>query len=81
MVRQSRDVGMAILGPHGMLTGSQSASAGRIQELFLMSPAPSIYGGTDQIQRNVIGERVLGLPREPQADRDNPFVTHRGDTA
>jgi alkylation response protein AidB-like acyl-CoA dehydrogenase len=73
MVRQSRDLGMAILGAHGTLTGSESVSSGRIQELFLMSPAPSIYGGTDQIQRNVIGERVLGLPREPQPDRGLPF--------
>ena len=39
----------------------------------MFSPAPSIDGGADQVQRHIIGERALGLPREPGPTKDTPF--------
>ncbi|HEY1118856.1 MAG TPA: acyl-CoA dehydrogenase family protein [Acidimicrobiales bacterium] len=74
MVRQLRDVGLEALGPHGQLMGEDTPLGGMLQQLALFSPAISIAGGSDQIQRNIIGERVLGLPGEPRVDKDVPFA-------
>jgi len=65
LLHQTRHVAGLILGPDAALVGEEAATGGLLQELTLFSPAPSIYGGTDEIQRNVIGERGLGLPKEP----------------
>jgi len=46
---------------------------GSWQHQFLTAPSLHIAGGTDEIQKNVVAERVLGLPREPRVDRDVPF--------
>jgi alkylation response protein AidB-like acyl-CoA dehydrogenase len=85
IVRLTRDLGLRIIGAGGMLHAYDEESRQRlveatgkplntmVTELALLSPAPSIYGGTDQIQRNIIGERVLGLPKEPGVDRATPF--------
>ena len=73
LVRRSREVGNLVNGADGMLDRTSSSSGGVVQETTLFSPAPSIYGGTDQVQKNIIGERVLGLPKEPGPDRSTPF--------
>jgi acyl-CoA dehydrogenase len=57
-----------IIGPDFALDPS-----GDMQTLFLTAPSISIRGGTDEIQRNIVGERVLGLPEEPRVDRTLPF--------
>jgi len=62
-----------ILGAESMLDGPDHADAGSVNRAALTAYVNSIGGGTDQIQRNILGERVLGLPREPQVDRDIPF--------
>jgi len=74
LFRQFREVGIDVIGADAMLTGADDKSSGGIvPEIAMFSPGPSIYGGTDQIQRNIIGERVLGLPKEPGYDKTTPY--------
>jgi acyl-CoA dehydrogenase len=67
-----RDLGelaMDVLGPEATLRTATlpdgSPDYSRLQRLFLFSRSDTIYAGTNQIQRNIIGERALGLPKEP----------------
>lgn len=62
-----------ILGAEALLAGSDNPEADDVNFLSLNAYFTSIGGGTDQIQRNIIGERVLGLAKEPEVDRDIPF--------
>jgi alkylation response protein AidB-like acyl-CoA dehydrogenase len=85
IVRLQRDLGLSILGPLGMLHGYTEEQRKSIEDITgekllagvteaaLYAQAPPIYGGTDQIQKNIIGERVLGLAKEPGNDAKVPF--------
>jgi alkylation response protein AidB-like acyl-CoA dehydrogenase len=85
IVRQSRDVGLDIVGAYGTLHAYTSEDRAALDaavdapglagvtEAALFAQGPPIYGGTDQVQRNIIGERVLGLPKEPGFDKNTPF--------
>ncbi|MCU1366438.1 MAG: acyl-CoA dehydrogenase [Ilumatobacteraceae bacterium] len=72
-LRRAREIGNHIIGAQGMLWGSDTLSNGSVQEMTVFSPGPAIYGGTDQIQKNIVSERGLGLPKEPGDFRTTPY--------
>ncbi|HNJ96706.1 MAG TPA: acyl-CoA dehydrogenase family protein [Ilumatobacteraceae bacterium] len=81
IMRASRDLGLKIAGANGMLHGYTADARAvvteatglpvlpHVTELALFAQGPPIYGGTDQVQRNILGERALGLPKEPNEDK------------
>ena len=74
IMKLSSEIGVDTLGAHGLLAGPDAPGEGGFAAAFLFAPASSIYGGTDQIQRNIAGERSLGLPREPLPHKGEPFA-------
>ncbi|MEI6700170.1 MAG: acyl-CoA dehydrogenase family protein [Actinomycetota bacterium] len=84
ILRLARDTGFSLLGPAGTVFAYKSDEreageefggpfASSIISLGLFAQGPQIYGGTDEIQHNIIGERVLGLSKEPNNDKVTPF--------
>jgi alkylation response protein AidB-like acyl-CoA dehydrogenase len=75
---QTTSLAVELEGAHGMMWGHSAVDDGLWQQTFCGQYAVRIGGGTDEIQGNVIGERALGLPREPALDRDLPWRETRG---
>ena len=69
------ELAMAVLGARSMVARGAPYDLDDWQRLFLFSRADTIYGGSDEIQRNIIAERALGLPRRPARDPACPGVT------
>jgi len=72
IARHASRVHTMIAGSDAMLTGDSSPMEGVIAEILVSVPAVSIAGGTDEIQKNIIAERVLNMPKETRFDT-GPF--------
>jgi alkylation response protein AidB-like acyl-CoA dehydrogenase len=73
IVKTAARLGADILGADAMLAAPDGVEGGRFSAAMVFSPASSIYGGTDEIQRNIVAERSLGLPRDDLPGKGEPY--------
>ncbi len=73
ILHETARVQTGIVGPESMLAGPDNPVGDAVTFRTLNAYFTSIGGGTDQIQRNIVGERVLGLPKEPEPFKDTAF--------
>jgi alkylation response protein AidB-like acyl-CoA dehydrogenase len=67
------EIATTISGPTGALWAGGDGAAAALADKYLIRQADAISGGTSEIQRNIISERVLGMPKEPRTDAEQPF--------
>jgi alkylation response protein AidB-like acyl-CoA dehydrogenase len=71
---EQADLALAIQGASGMLAGGDAIAHGFFQATVFMGQwMARIGGGTEQVQRTILADRMLGMPSEPRADRELPF--------
>jgi alkylation response protein AidB-like acyl-CoA dehydrogenase len=73
IVKRAAGLAASTSGAHGTLAGDDGLDGGSYSKAMVFSAASSIYGGADEIQRNIVAERTLGLPKEPNPDKDRPY--------
>jgi alkylation response protein AidB-like acyl-CoA dehydrogenase len=73
MAQEMADFAMELMGAGGLLWGDDTPFDSTFPATYMGMPGLRLAGGTDEILRNIIAERVLGLPGEPRMDKDKPF--------
>jgi len=73
LAQEMANFALELQGPEAVLIGKDAPMVGAWQDAFMENPCMRIAGGTDEIQRNILAERLLGLPQESHVPRDLPF--------